>query len=327
VSITPSVLAISGGVGGAKLALGLQSTLPEGELAVLVNTGDDFRHLGLAVSPDLDTVLYTLAGVADNERGWGRADETWNFFHELVDRGGPTWFRLGDRDLMVHVERTRRLAAGESLTSITSDLAKRFGVESRVLPMCDAPVRTVLDTDAGSLAFQDYFVRLQCTPTVSAIAFHGASDATPNPEVLELLASGTLKTIVICPSNPWLSIDPILAVPGLREALAAASAPIVAVSPVIAGRSVKGPTAKLMRELGLVVSPASIGRHYAGLIDGFLVDDQDIDTAGTLGVSTIGANLLMESLQDKAVLAQATLAFAATLRPTRTPRRLQCVSA
>lgn len=326
-SIAPSVLAISGGIGGAKLALGLQSTLPAGALAVLVNTGDDFRHLGLAISPDLDTVLYTLAGVADDERGWGRADETWNFFHELVDRGGPAWFRLGDRDLAVHVERTRRLAAGESLTSITNHLVKRFSVESLVMPMCDAPVRTVLDTDAGTLAFQDYFVRLQCAPTVSAIAFHGASEATPSPEVLELLASGTLEAIVICPSNPWLSIDPILAVPGLREALAAASAPIVAVSPVIGGRSVKGPTAKLMRELGLAVSQASIARHYDGLIDGLLVDDQDIDTAGGLGVSTASANLLMESLQDKMVLAQATLAFAATLRSTRASRSLLCASA
>ena len=317
----PTVLALSGGIGGAKLALGLQRVLPDGALAVLVNTGDDFHHLGLAISPDLDTVLYTLAGVADADRGWGRAGETWSFHDELVRLDGPAWFRLGDKDLVVHVERSRRLAAGESLTSITSDLARRFGVASTLLPMSDDPVRTVLDTEAGPLDFQDYFVRLRCAPAVTALRYLGAEQASPNPLLLDLLGSGALDAVVLCPSNPWLSIDPILSVPGLRSALEATGAPVVAVSPVIGGRSVKGPTAKLMQELGLEVSPRSIAAHYSGLLDGMLIDDEDATLADTLEIPVATSRLLMTSLRDRDELARATLRFAVAIRSAGASRR------
>lgn len=315
------VLAISGGVGGAKLALGLQRVLPERALAVLVNTGDDFRHLGLAVAPDLDTVLYTLAGVADPVRGWGRADETWEFHEELQRRGGPDWFRLGDRDLVVHVERSRRLAAGESLAAIMSDLARRFGVASRLLPMSDDPVRTVLETDAGTLEFQDYFVRRRCAPVVSAIRHDGADAARPNPVAMEILAAPSLAAVVLCPSNPWLSIGPLLAMPALRRALANCRAPVVAVSPVIGGRCVKGPTAKLMRELGLEVSARSVARHYAGLIDGIVVDEADGALLDGLGIPATRTRILMMSLSDRDALAQEVLRFAASLRRAVPARR------
>ena len=243
-------VALSGGVGGAKLSLGLAQLLGE-RLTVIVNTGDDFEHLGLHISPDVDTALYTLAGVVNPETGWGRRDETWTFMAALQQLGGPGWFKLGDADLATHIERTRRLRSGETLTSITAHLAQSFGVKSRILPMCDEALRTVVETDQGPLAFQDYFVREQCRPTVRAIRFDGAQAAKPSPQVRAALADPALAGIIICPSNPWLSVDPILAVPGLREAIRASGAPVIAVSPIIAGKAVKGPTAKIMRELNL----------------------------------------------------------------------------
>jgi LPPG:FO 2-phospho-L-lactate transferase len=312
-TVTPKVLAISGGIGGAKLALGLQRVLPAGELAVLVNTGDDFRHLGLAISPDLDTVLYTLAGVANTELGWGREGETWNFLQELARIGGPDWFKLGDRDLVVHVERTRRLAAGESLTSIMSDLALRFGVPTTILPMTDDHVATVLDTGLGALEFQDYFVRRRCEPAVTAVRYAGAETARPSAAVLELLASSELACIVLCPSNPYLSIGPILAMPGMRAALASCTAPIVVISPVIGGRAVKGPTVKLMRELGVEVSPRSIVQQYSDIIDGLVLDAEDAAHAPTTGVPTHVTQTLMQTLADRESLAHAALGFAGTL--------------
>jgi LPPG:FO 2-phospho-L-lactate transferase len=314
---TARVLAISGGIGGAKLALGLQRVLPPGDLAVLVNAGDDFRHLGLFVCPDLDTVMYTLAGVANTETGWGRRGETWNFIEELARLGGETWFRIGDRDLVVHVERTRRLAAGESLTVITEDLRRRFRVPSALLPMTDDVVSTVLDTEAGALEFQDYFVRRRCEPLVRAVQYRGADLAAPNPAVVELLASGRLECVVLCPSNPYLSIGPILGVPGLRRALETCRAPTVVVSPVIGGRAVKGPTVKLMRELGVEVSPRSIARHYAGLIDGLVLDTADAALAPTVGVAALVVPTLMHTLEDREQLARAALAFARTLAPSQ----------
>jgi LPPG:FO 2-phospho-L-lactate transferase len=307
------VLAVSGGIGGAKLALGLQRALPPGELAVLVNTGDDFRHLGLAISPDLDTVLYTLAGVANTETGWGRADETWNTLAELGRIGGPTWFRLGDRDLAVHIERTRRLAAGESLTVVTQALARAFGVPSRLLPMTDDIVATRLDTDEGPLEFQDYFVRRRCEPRVTAVRYAGAERARPSPAALELLAAPALECVVLCPSNPYLSLGPILALPALRAALAACAAPVVVVSPVIGGRAVKGPTVKLMRELEVDPSPAAILEHYAGLVDGLMLDTEDAALAPSLSVPTMVTRTLMQTLEDRDALARAALDFAAQL--------------
>ena len=245
------VLALSGGVGGAKLALGLYRVLPPGALTVVANTGDDFEHLGLAISPDLDTLLYTLAGIDNPATGWGRRDETWNFMAALERLGGETWFKLGDGDLATHVERTRRLAAGESLSQITDDFRRRLGISARLLPMSDDPVRTRLLTAEGWLDFQDYFVRRQCAPIVREIAFAGAAAARPHPDFLAALADPALRMVVICPSNPLISIDPILSLPGVREALRACRAPVVAVSPIIGGKAVKGPTAKMMAELGL----------------------------------------------------------------------------
>ena len=318
------VLAISGGIGGAKLALGLQRVLPPGELAVLVNTGDDFRHLGLAIAPDLDTVLYTLAGVANTTLGWGREDETWNFHAELARIDGPAWFKLGDRDLVVHVERTRRLAAGESLTSIMADLGRRFRVPSAILPMTDDVVATMLETDSGTLEFQDYFVRRRCEPPVRAVHYAGAAAARPSAAALQLLAGDELSCVVLCPSNPYLSVGPILAMPGMRRALAQCAAPIVVISPVIGGRAVKGPTVKLMHELGVEVSPLAIAQHYSGLIDGLILDAEDADLASTTGLPTLVTRTLMQTLDDREMLARAALDFAGTL--VAAPQRRRAAS-
>lgn len=320
-SVAARVLAISGGIGGAKLALGLQRVLEPGELAVLVNTGDDFRHLGLAICPDLDTVTYTLAGVANTETGWGRRGETWNFLDELARIGGDTWFKLGDRDLVVHVERTRRLAAGESLSAITDDLRRRFRVPSTLLPMSDDPVTTWLDTEAGPLEFQEYFVRRRCEPLVRGVHYRGAGEAKPNPGALALLASATLECVVLCPSNPYLSVGPVLAIRALRRALEQCGAPIVVVSPVIGGRAVKGPTVKLMRELGVEPSPRTIARHYEGIIDGLVLDTEDAALATTVGVPALVVPTLMQTLEDRERLARAALAFARTLAPGLRARR------
>ena len=315
------VLALSGGVGGAKLSLGLYKSLGEGELAVLVNTGDDFTHLGLRICPDLDTVLYTLAGVVNTEQGWGRANETFGFMDEVRRQGGPDWFLLGDRDLALHVDRTLRLAAGERLTTIMSAVASRFGVTARLLPMSDSPIATLLDTDAGSLEFQHYFVRLRAMPRVARVHYAGAAQARPIDELLTMLRSPALEAIVICPSNPYLSIDPILAVPGVRVALRAAGVPIIAVSPLIGGRAVKGPTAKIMQELGVEVSSLAIARHYAGLIDGLVLDERDADPATrealrAAGIACAVTNTLMGSLEDRRRVAAVALELAAAVAVT-----------
>jgi LPPG:FO 2-phospho-L-lactate transferase len=258
----PRILAICGGVGGAKLALGLYRVLPPRHLALCVNTGDDFEHLGLHVSPDLDTVMYTLAGIENPETGWGRRGETWTFMQALEALGGETWFRLGDGDLATHVERTRRLGRGESLTAVTGDFARRLGIEAELLPMSDDAVRTLVETSEGTLPFQRYFVARRCEPAVSRIIFEGAERAIPNARVMALLRSPDLALVVICPSNPYLSVDPILALPALRQALEDRIAPAVAISPLIGGQAVKGPTAKIMAELGAPRTQASIARHY-----------------------------------------------------------------
>ncbi|MBL8307283.1 MAG: 2-phospho-L-lactate transferase [Rubrivivax sp.] len=304
---TGRVLAISGGVGGAKLALGLARVLPPEALDIVVNTGDDFRHLGLAISPDLDSVLYALAGLADGERGWGRAGETWQFMAALRALGGEDWFALGDLDLATHVERTRRLAAGETLTQATAALAQALGVQVRLLPMSDDPVATVVDTDEGRLAFQHYFVRRRCEPRLTGLHFEGAQHARPAPELLALGQDASLRAVVLCPSNPWLSVDPLLALPGVRAALAACPAPVVAVSPLVAGKAVKGPTAKLMAELGLQVSHRSIAQHYAGLVDVLLVDADEPGLAMPGGPRIVVVPTLMNTLDDRERLAQAVL--------------------
>jgi LPPG:FO 2-phospho-L-lactate transferase len=300
-------VALSGGIGGAKLALGLAQLLGE-RLTVIVNTGDDFEHLGLAISPDVDTTLYTLAGIANPETGWGRRDESWSFMQAVAELGGPTWFKLGDRDLATHVERTRRLRAGETLTSVTAHLARRLGVAARVLPMSDDPVRTVVESDAGMLAFQDYFVRDQCRPVVRSLRYEGAAAARMTSAVKAALSAPTLRGVIVCPSNPWLSIDPILVIPGMRQAMRARGAPVIAVTPVIAGKAVKGPTAKIMAELGLPVTVQSIARHYGGLLDLVVVDAADGAGVEDLPVRTSVAYTLMRTLDDKIALARHCLA-------------------
>jgi LPPG:FO 2-phospho-L-lactate transferase len=312
-----SVVALSGGVGGAKLALGLSRILPAGDLIVIANTGDDFEHLGLAISPDIDTLMYVLAGMDDPERGWGRRDETWTFMQALAALGGETWFTLGDGDLATHVERTRRLRAGERLSHITGDFCRRLGIATRIIPMSDDKVRTRLRIAEGWLDFQDYFVRRRCEPVVLELAYEGAAQAQAHAELLAALADRNLEGVVICPSNPFLSIEPILAVRGVREALKACAAPVVAVSPIIGGRAVKGPTAKLMRELGLVVSAASVGLRYEDLIDGYVVDHADAANVDGLAVPVTFAQTLMQTLADREGLARAVIAAA---RAIGTPR-------
>ncbi|HST74772.1 MAG TPA: 2-phospho-L-lactate transferase [Acetobacteraceae bacterium] len=308
------VVGLSGGIGGAKLALGLSRVLPGDELLIVANTGDDFEHLGLSVSPDLDTLMYTLAGVANPETGWGRRDETWSFMAALEELGGETWFRLGDRDLATHVERTRRLRAGESLSAVTADLCRKLGVAPRILPMSDDPVRTRVLTETGWIDFQDYFVRQQCRPVVRRLAFAGADAARAHPDFLAALRRPDLRAVVVCPSNPFISVEPIFSLGGVREALASCAAPVIAVSPIIGGRAVKGPTAKMMAELGLSVSAATVARRYADLLDGYVVDHADADLLRDIEPRVFLANTLMTTLDDREALARTVLAAADELR-------------
>ena len=305
-----SVLALSGGIGGAKLALGLYRSLPPGALTVVANTGDDFEHLGLSISPDIDTLLYTLAGIDNPDMGWGRRDETWTFMAALESLGGETWFKLGDGDLATHVERTRRLAAGESLSEITEDFRRRLGISARLLPMSDDHVRTRLQTENGWLEFQDYFVRLHSSPVVRGIAYAGATEARACADFHGALFDRNLEAVVICPSNPFLSIDPILSVPGIREALRACRAPVVAVSPIVGGKAVKGPTAKIMAELGIPISAAAIAQHYADFLDVFVADEADDKDVAGLGVPVTLTRTLMLTLDDRDALARVVLASA-----------------
>jgi LPPG:FO 2-phospho-L-lactate transferase len=317
------VIALCGGIGGAKLARGLYELIGP-DLTVIVNTGDDFEHLGLTISPDVDTVLYTLADLNDQQRGWGRADETWNFMSALAEVGGETWFQLGDRDLALHVERTRRLQERQSLTRVVTDIARRFGISANILPMSDDPVRTIVVTDKGSLPFQRYFVGLRCTPAVRAITFEGANSARVSADVAAAFEQrGDLAAIVICPSNPYLSVDPVLAVPGMRDLLRRAEAPIIAVSPIIGGAAIKGPTTKIMAELGIAATNASIARHYDAFIDGLALDRADAADAASLPVAALATATLMNTLEDRVGLARDVLDFARTLASSSesAPRR------
>ena len=313
-----SYVALSGGIGGAKLSLGLTHLLGD-RLTVVVNTGDDFEHLGLAISPDADTTLYTLGGVVNPDTGWGRRDETWSFMQALTALGGPAWFNLGDRDLATHVDRTHRLGSGATLTDITAHLAGKLGVAARVLPMTDDPVRTVVETDAGALAFQEYFVRDQCRPIVRSIRYDGAADARITPQVRQALTAPGLAGVIICPSNPWLSIDPVLAVPGMRDAIRASGAPVIAVTPIVGGKALKGPTAKIMTELGIAPDARSIASHYGDLIDGFVLDAQDAQSIDVMPQPVTVTNTVMQTLDDKVALARHCLAFCDRLARERSP--------
>ena len=307
-----SVVILTGGVGGAKLALGLCHAIRAADVTAIVNTGDDFTHLGLAISPDIDTLLYTLADKANPVQGWGRADESWNFMAAVRSLGGEEWFALGDGDLALHVLRTQRLRQGETLSAIIRDFATAWRIPARILPMSDDPVATRVLTPEGELDFQHYFVKRRCAPAVQAIRFAGAQAARAAPGVVEALRDERCRAILIAPSNPFLSVDPILAVPSIRQALLETRVPVIAVSPIVAGEAVKGPTAKIMRELGLEVSADTVSRHYGDLLDGMLIDARDPPTA--LDLPHARADTLMKTLEDRIRVARAALDLADSLR-------------
>ena len=304
------ILALAGGVGGAKLANGLAAVLPPGSLTVAVNIADDFEHLGLTICPDIDTVTYTLAGINDTKQGWGLEQESWAFLDSLATLGGETWFRLGDRDLATHVQRMLRLRAGDTLSAITTDFATRLGIAQAIVPISDDPVRSFVMTDEGELPFQDYFVRRRCEPRFVAIRYEGAESARPSPALRKALDDPGLQAIIICPSNPMLSIDPILAVPEIGARIRARSVPCVAVSPFIGGQAVKGPAAKIMAELGLASTPAAVAAHYAGVIDGLVIDNADSAADNRPALPLHATDILMRDTDDQRRLAGEVLSFA-----------------
>jgi LPPG:FO 2-phospho-L-lactate transferase len=308
------ILALSGGVGGAKLALGLADVLAPGQLHVVVNTGDDFSHLGLHISPDIDTLLYTLSGNDNAVQGWGRAGESWQAMDALEQLGGDTWFRLGDRDLATHLRRTTMLASGADLLQVTAELAMRFGIASHIHPMSAESVRTTVHSAAGALPFQHYFVRERCAPAVVGFSFEGIAQARPNHHVMSLLQHTSPAAIVVCPSNPFVSIDPILQIPGFWRVLRDNPAPLVLVSPIVAGMAIKGPAAKMMAELGVPVTALGVAQHYCelypGLLDYFVIDTSDATLAqeiAALGVEVAVTSTVMKSRDDKQRLARFVL--------------------
>ena len=302
------IVALAGGVGGAKLAHGLAQVLAPHELTIIVNTADDFQHLGLHVSPDLDTVCYTLAGKASSRTGWGRRGETWNALSGLEELGGPTWFRLGDRDLATHLERTRRLQSGEPLSQIVREFSQAWGIEHRILPMTDSAVRTIVRTDAGDLDFQVYFVERRCEPHVTGFEFRGAAKSAPAPGVMESLEGA--DGVIVCPSNPWVSIGPILAIPGIQAAVRSRKA--LAVSPIIGGEAVRGPAAKMYRELGIGPSALAVAEQYRDLASLFVLDEIDSHLERqihNLGLRTLVTKTLMQTPADRRRLARHVLDF------------------
>ncbi len=305
------VVTLAGGVGGAKLADGFAQLNPSPTLTVIVNTGDDFELFGLQICPDLDTVCYNLAGLEEPETGWGRANENWETFHEVKYLGGPDWFRLGNKDLGTHLERTRRLKSGETLSQVTADFCRIWGIIPVIIPMSDDPIPTIVHTDRGALAFQDYFVKLRCEPQVTGFEYQGAEKAHPAPGIIEAINQADL--VVICPSNPWVSIEPILAIPGIRRALE--DQVVLAVSPIIGGEAVKGPVAKMYRELGIDPSAAAVAEHYRDLLTGFIMDQEDLDlvpeveeiSKGSFKVFTTGT--WMKNRGDRVRVADHVLGF------------------
>jgi len=305
------IVALAGGVGGAKLADGLHQELPPGELTVIVNTADDFVLHGLHISPDLDTVMYTLAGLANPATGWGLRDDTFNALGMLAGYGAPDWFGLGDRDLATHILRTAMLREGATLTQVTHRLAESLGIHCALLPMCDEPVRTLVQTPDGELPFQEYFVRRQAQDRVLGLRFNGIEHATTSDAVRAVAARAT--AIVICPSNPFVSVAPILQVPGLRDALLSTRTPIIAVSPIIAGQAVKGPAARMLESLGMPVSVVGVAKTYADLHVTLVIDETDRDLAeqvAAFGVRPVVAPILMRTPEDRRTLARLVIALA-----------------
>jgi len=306
------VLALAGGVGGAKLALGLARILPPDKLAIVVNTGDDESFYGLHVSPDLDTVMYTLAGLSNTDTGWGLAGDTFQALDMLGRYGIDTWFNLGDRDLATHIHRTELLRQGATLSEVTAELCSRVGIEHRIAPMSDQPVRTFLTTQSGDLAMQDYFVRQRSEPQVTGVKYVGSEAASPSPVLRSAMEQANL--LVLCPSNPYLSVGPILAIPGVREGLESFGGFRVAVSPIVGGSALRGPAAKMMGELGDDASCAGVARQYMGITDAFLIDHQDSGLATEIegmGIQAVPASIIMETEADKVALAEIIMDMAA----------------
>ncbi|MEO1248277.1 MAG: 2-phospho-L-lactate transferase [Pseudomonadota bacterium] len=314
-----AVIAISGGVGGAKLSQGLAAEIDPSDLTIIVNTGDDSFHYGLFVTPDIDTQLYTLSGRADLERGWGRKEESWNAMNALRELGEEVWFNLGDKDLGTNLLRTTRLAKGDRLTDITADFARSFGLREAILPMCDTPVSTQLKCVDGDYDFHDWFVAAKCEPKVQEVVFRGAEQSEMTPEVKAALAAPDLAAVIVCPSNPYLSIAPILAVPGMRRALADCAAPVVGVTPVVGGQAIKGPTASMMTNFSVPVTAATAAGLHADIFDGYILDERDADQAGEFanigsGLPVMTADTMMIDLAAKRRLARVALDFASALR-------------
>ncbi len=316
------IVALAGGVGGAKLADGLAQILSPEELTIVVNTGDDFEHLGLSISPDVDTVCYTLAGLANPETGWGRADETFEALENIRTLGGPGWFRLGDKDIATHIERTRRLKSGQTLTQVTLDFCNAWGVQHTVLPMSDDPVRTMVDTvEFGELPFQEYFVHHHCEPRVKGFRFAGVESARPTAQVQKAIEEA--DAIVICPSNPWVSIDPILTLtlppsvsPPIFKENGGRRRGVVAISPIIGGQTVKGPAAKMYAEMGITPSALAVAEHYKNLLTGFVLDTVDASLAKDAqlaNLQTCITDTLMKTKTDRRRLAQDVLNFIQSL--------------
>jgi len=307
------VVALTGGVGGAKLARGLVECLAPEQLLIVANTGDDFSHLSLSISPDLDSVMYALADLNDPERGWGLAGESWQAMDALKQLGGADWFRLGDRDLATHLQRSVRLSEGAPLSQVTGELCAALGLRHALVPMSDDRVSTMVSTEQGVLTFQEYFVREQCAPAVSGFRFEGIESARPLPQLMEWLAAPDLSGVVICPSNPFVSVDPILSLPGVREALQSSSAPVVAISPIVGGMAIKGPAAKMMQELNMPATAVAIAQWYGELLDGLMIDSVDCELAASITTATRVLPTLMSDLDSKVQLAREALDFARQL--------------
>ena len=305
----PKILAITGGVGGAKLALGLSKCLPAQDLLFAVNTGDDFNHLDLHIAPDIDSLTYALAEQNNTELGWGRADESWQFIETMSSLGGQSWFRLGDKDLALHMRRTGLLKQGASLTEATAIITKAMGIKHVIAPMSDEPVRTLVHSDRGTLAFQHYFVRERCEPRVTGFDFDGISKATINPLIQSFLP--ICDGVIICPSNPFVSVDPVLTLPGMREALT--RIPVIAVSPIVAGLAIKGPAAKMMAELKIPATASAVAAHYGDLLSGFVLDQRDADQQSAITPKSYVTDTIMDSVKKRIQLAKGCLKLLAEL--------------
>lgn len=306
------ILAVTGGVGGAKLCLGLSQVLTPEQLGFVVNVGDDFSHFGLHISPDIDTLTYTLSGLSNPETGWGRQGETWHFIEAMKKLGGDAWFNLGDADLALHMYRTECLKAGHELAKVTDEIAKKLGIAHSIMPVTSDPVPTVISTELGDLPFQEYFVKMRCEPAVNGFKFKGAEDASINEELRSWLDDPALAAIVICPSNPYISVDPVLAAGGFGQIIKDLGVPVVGISPIVHGAAIKGPTAKIMSELQIPNTAVAVAEHYKQILTGFVIDETDESLAANvreLGISTISAQTVMVTLGDKINLAKVVLDF------------------